>query len=71
MPLATEETTIGTATAARLLGLSEARIRQLANAGILPVVSTPLGRTYRLRDVEALGARRALAERERAVKRGA
>lgn len=54
-----------------MLGLSEARIRQLANAGILPVVSTPLGRTYRLRDVEALGARRALAERERAVKRGA
>jgi hypothetical protein len=64
MPAATDET-IGTATAARLIGVSEGRIRQLANAGILPVIATPLGRTYRLSDVAALVARREREQRER------
>ena len=60
MPAVLDET-IGTAAAARLLGVSEGRIRQLANAGVLPVIATPLGRTYRRTDVEQLAKQRAQA----------
>ncbi len=56
--LAATDETVGTATVARLIGISEGRIRQLANAGVLPVVSTRLGRTYQLRAVERLAQER-------------
>lgn len=51
--------TIGTAAAARIVGVSEGRIRQLANLGRIRVIPTPLGRTYRRADVERLAAERA------------
>lgn len=53
--------TVGTATAARILGVSESRIRQMANAGDLRVVSTPLGRLFDRAEIEALAARRQAA----------
>lgn len=45
---------IGTAAAARLLGVSEGRVRQLADRGALPSTRTPLGRLFELEDVQAL-----------------
>lgn len=45
---------IGTAAAARLLGLSEGRIRQMADHGALPYTRTALGRLFDPTDVEAL-----------------
>lgn len=68
MPAATDET-VGTATAARLLSISEGRIRQLANAGVLPVISTPLGRTYRRADVERLARERERQQQARQAER--
>lgn len=48
--------------AARLLGLSTSRVRQLADGGALPVIKTASGvRLFHQRDVERLTAQR-LAE---------
>ena len=47
-----------TSEAARALGLSAERVRQLANAGVLPCQQTALGRLYDRAAVEALAARR-------------
>jgi excisionase family DNA binding protein len=49
----TDNTLLTRGQAAAVLGLSPERIRQLAAAGILPRPRTPLGRLYRLCDVEA------------------
>jgi len=38
--------------AGMLLGVGPERMRQLANAGEVPVIHTPLGRLFRMRDVE-------------------
>ena len=56
---------IGTSGAARLLGLSEQRVRQLAAAGQLPYEETPLGRLYAVDDVHRLIAQRERQARER------
>ena len=56
---------IGTSGAARLLGLSEQRVRQLAAAGQLPYEETPLGRLYAVDDVHRLIAQREAAQRDR------
>lgn len=45
--------------AARRLGLSVQRLSQIARAGRLPHVSTPLGRLYPVAAVDALAAERA------------
>lgn len=46
---------IGTSQAARILGISEQRVRQLADEGVLRDVEvTPLGRLYNRAEVEAL-----------------
>ena len=37
---------VGTTDAARILDLSTQRVRQLTEAGLLPVTQTPLGRLY-------------------------
>ncbi|MGD9890121.1 MAG: helix-turn-helix domain-containing protein [Dehalococcoidia bacterium] len=50
--------TIGVSGAARLLGVSEGRVRQLAAAGTLPATVTPLGRLFNRRVVEALAEQR-------------
>jgi hypothetical protein len=47
------------AQAARLLNLTPEWIRQLANAGELPVTWTALGRLFSVRDREAFKKRRA------------
>ncbi len=47
-----------TSEAARALGLSAERVRQLAKAGVLPRQQTALGRLYDRAAVEALAARR-------------
>jgi hypothetical protein len=47
-----------TASAARLLSRSSERLRQMARAGEIPSVITPLGRLFRRSDLEALLARR-------------
>lgn len=52
---------IGTAAAARVLGVSEGRVRQLAGSGTLPTIKTPLGRLFDVRDVDALRAQRQAA----------
>src|SRR3972149_5188009 len=44
--------------AGMLLGVGPERMRQLANAGEVPVINTPLGRLFRMRDVEGLMERR-------------
>jgi len=44
--------------AGMLLGVGPERMRQLANAGEVPVIHTPLGRLFRMRDVEELMERR-------------
>jgi excisionase family DNA binding protein len=49
---------IGTAAAARLLGVSEGRVRQLADSGALPSVKTALGRLFEPEDVATLIAAR-------------
>ena len=64
MPLVTEEK-IGTAAAARLLGVSENRVRDLARAGALPYEQTGIGRVYRLGDVARLVSEREAAQREK------
>ncbi len=58
------ETAIGTAQAARILGVSEGRIRQLADAGRLPFVPGPHGRVFALGDVENLAVDRRIAARQ-------
>ncbi len=58
------ETAIGTAQAARILGVSEGRIRQLADAGRLPFVRGPHGRVFALGDVENLAVDRRVAARQ-------
>jgi DNA-binding transcriptional MerR regulator len=46
--------------AARLLGVSESRVRQLTDRGLLPVAAvTPHGRLLSRRGVESLAAERA------------
>ncbi len=47
-----------TSEAARALGLSAERVRQLAKTGVLPCQQTALGRLYDRAAVEALAARR-------------
>lgn len=44
--------------AGRLLGVGAERMRQIANAGEVPVMYTPLGRLFRMRDIEELIERR-------------
>jgi excisionase family DNA binding protein len=48
-----EDSMLSRGQVAALLGLSPERVRQLAAAGVLPSQRTPLGRLYRLSDVEA------------------
>lgn len=50
--------TCTTSQAARVLGISAERVRQLAARGALPSSRTPLGRLYSRAAVEALAARR-------------
>jgi excisionase family DNA binding protein len=45
--------------AATRLGISPERVRQLTIDGRLPCTQTPLGRLYKLSDVEALAHERA------------
>lgn len=45
---------ISPALAARILGITPERVRQLADNGTLPVTMTVLGRLFRVADVEAL-----------------
>ncbi len=47
-----------TSEAARALGLSAERVRQLAKTGVLPCQQTSLGRLYDPAAVEALAAHR-------------
>jgi excisionase family DNA binding protein len=54
---------VGSGSAARRLGVSEARVRQLLSSGQLPSVSTELGRLIPKPDLERLA-------REREVRRG-
>lgn len=44
--------------AARALGLSSERVRQLADKGQLPAINTPLGRLFRPDDIAALARKR-------------
>lgn len=53
---------IGTTAAARLLGVSEGRVRQLADTGALPSTRTALGRLFGREDLEALAAARLARE---------
>ncbi len=43
--------TITTSEAARVLGVSEGRVRQFADSGALPALRTPHGRLFAPRDV--------------------
>ena len=52
------DVTYTTSEAARVLGISAERVRQLAARGALPSRRTPLGRLYSRAAVEALAARR-------------
>jgi len=47
--------------AARRLGLSTERVRQLARSGVLHPELTPLGRLYRVDDIDGLVAERSAA----------
>lgn len=49
---------VGASAAARSLGISVRRLKQLRDRGELPVVWTPLGRLYRRDDLERLTAER-------------
>jgi hypothetical protein len=49
---------LSAAQAARILGVTSARIRQMTLAGRLLYVQTPLGRIYNRAEVEALAASR-------------
>jgi hypothetical protein len=53
-PVLEMDTWVSTAQAARILGVGSSRVRQLALAGRLLYVMTPLGRIYARADVEAL-----------------
>jgi len=53
--------TIGTAAAARMIGISEGRVRQLADAGVLPFTRSPHGRLFDVGDVDVLIAERLAA----------
>jgi excisionase family DNA binding protein len=55
---ASDDTMLTRGQVAALLGLSPERVRQLAAAGTLPSQRTPLGRLFRLSDVEAYAASR-------------
>lgn len=55
---APEREWLTTSQAARTLNLSPQRIDQLAKEGQLPFTSTPLGRLFHVRAVEALKAER-------------
>ncbi len=59
MTIAKIEEGLTPAQAARLVGVSTERIRQLSNAGRLPVTRTALGRLYLQDDIEELVAKRA------------
>jgi excisionase family DNA binding protein len=50
---------VGPSAAARRLGVSAERVRQLATEGKLASTVTPLGRLFRLDDVDALARARA------------
>ena len=52
------DTLLSRGQAAALLGVSPERVRQLAAAETLPSQRTPLGRLFRLADVEAYAATR-------------
>lgn len=53
------EDAIGASEAARHLGVSSAWVRQLALAGTLPAVMTPIGRLFSRQAVEQLARERA------------
>jgi excisionase family DNA binding protein len=48
--------------AARILGLSAERVRQLASTGRLASIVTPLGRLFAVADVERLVERRRISQ---------
>jgi excisionase family DNA binding protein len=50
---------LSTSQAAHVLGVSEARIRQMANDGTLECQTTPLGRLFSMEAVKALKESRA------------
>lgn len=52
------ERLIGTAAAARLLGVSEGRVRQMADRGTLPFTRMALGRLFDPEDVATVVAER-------------
>ena len=52
------ETLLTRGQVAALLGVSPERVRQLAAAGTLPSQRTPLGRLFRLSDVETFAGTR-------------
>ncbi len=56
-----ENGTLSTSEAANMLRLSSARVIQLANAGSLPALRTPIGRLFMTGDVERLALERAAA----------
>ena len=58
------EGTEGASAAARRLGVSAERVRQLAESGELKAQVTPLGRLFKVDDVEALARTRRSRPRE-------
>jgi excisionase family DNA binding protein len=61
------EETLSPLQAARRLNLSRERVIQLANTGELKALWTPLGRLFRVEDVERLSAERNARAAERAA----
>lgn len=49
---------VSPAQAARILGVTTARVRQLALAGRLPFTQTPMGRIFAREEIERLAASR-------------
>jgi hypothetical protein len=68
MPTLTKERMLTISQAARTAGYSTARIRQLARAGSLSCVWTPLGRLFHECDIQALAEQR--AARQQADEKG-
>jgi hypothetical protein len=57
---------VSPAEAARIVGVTSARIRQLSLAGRLAFQQTPMGRMYWRREIEALAEERRVRGRGRA-----
>lgn len=54
-----DEEYLSPAQAARRLAISKAAVVRLSDLGRLPVTMTPIGRLYRIEDVDRLAERRA------------